>query len=33
LDDFVEAQGAAAGQPGEWRIDVTMGLRPLRDSS
>jgi len=32
MEGFVEAQGAyrfyAAGQPGEWRIDLTMGLRP-----
>jgi protein XagA len=32
MEGFVEAEGAivyAAGQPGEWRIDLTMGLRPL----
>jgi hypothetical protein len=32
MDGFVEAQAGyrfyAAGQPGEWRIDLTMGLRP-----
>lgn len=33
MEGFAEAQGAyriyAAGQPGEWRIDLTLGLRPL----
>lgn len=33
FEGFAEAQGAyrfyAAGQPGEWRIDLTAGLRPL----
>jgi protein XagA len=33
MEGFVAAEGAyrfyAAGQPGEWRIDLTMGLRPL----
>ncbi|MGH6834415.1 MAG: hypothetical protein ACREC9_02480 [Methylocella sp.] len=33
MEGFVDVQGAyrfyAAGQPGEWRIDLTMGLRPL----
>jgi hypothetical protein len=33
MEGFVEAQAGyrfyAAGQPGEWRIDLTMGLRPL----
>jgi protein XagA len=32
MEGFVEAQAGyrfyAAGQPGEWRIDLTMGLRP-----
>jgi protein XagA len=35
MEGFVEAEGAivyAAGQPGEWRIDLTMGLRPLPTS-
>jgi protein XagA len=33
MEGFVEAQAGyrfyAAGQPGEWRIDLTIGLRPL----
>ena len=33
MEGFVEAQAGyrfyAAGQPGEWRIDLTMGLRPF----
>lgn len=33
MDGFVEAQGGyriyAAKQPGEWRIDLTSGLRPM----
>ena len=33
MEGFVDVQGAyrfyAAGQPGEWRIDLTMGLRPF----
>ena len=32
MEGFVEAEAGyrfyAAGQPGEWRIDLTMGLRP-----
>jgi hypothetical protein len=32
VEGFVEAEAGyrfhAAGQPGEWRIDLTMGLRP-----
>jgi protein XagA len=37
MEGFVEAQAGyrfyAAGQPGEWRIDLTMGCVPCRDFS
>jgi hypothetical protein len=37
MEGFVEAQAGyrfyAAGQPGEWRIDLTMGLRPWPKTS